>query len=67
MKDLKKQAAEYFRRLANGKIPEIEVTVNYSEPKSEENEGWSLLMVKKYIRNLERASSSIVNSPRSAL
>ena len=44
MKDLKKQAAEYFRRLANGKIPEIEVTVNYSEPKSEENEGWSLLM-----------------------
>lgn len=62
-----KKAAEYIRRLAEGGFRKFKVTVSYSEPKSKESEGYSLLMVKKYLRNSHRASSSIVNSPRSAL
>ena len=62
-----KQAAEYIRRLVNGELPEMEVGVNYSESKIAESDGWSLLMVKRYGRNSEMASSSTEISPRRAL
>ncbi len=61
------QAAEYIKRLVDGTFPKFEVTVSYSGSKSTESDGCSLLMVKKYWRNVRRASSSIINSPRSAL
>lgn len=32
-----KQAAEYLGRLANGEIPKLEVTVNYSRDKGTED------------------------------
>lgn len=51
-----KQAAEYIKRIAAGEFPGFEITISYSEPKSAESEGYSLLMVKKYLRNLCRAS-----------
>ena len=62
-----KQAAEYIRRLVNEEIPEMKVEVNYSESKITESDGWSLLMVKRYGRNSETASSSTEISPRRAL
>lgn len=45
-----KQAAEYIRRLVNEEIPEMKVEVNYSESKITESDGWSLLMVARWVR-----------------
>ena len=51
----REKAAEYISRLANGQLPEMKVEINYPEARSTESDRCSLLMVKKYWRNLERA------------
>lgn len=59
-----KQAAEYIRRLAYMGNLEPRLKVSYSEPKSTESEECSLLMVKKYLRNVCKASASIIPEGR---